>query len=350
MALTDFLTNGQIPEGSGLTALTKQTVLPDWYTNYAQQIVANQNAVSAQPYTTFQGPRVADFTPQQQQGFGMTGQAATAYQPGLTAATGATQGAVNAPGALEAAQPMINAAGQSSVANINQYMNPYNEQVINRIGQLGARNLTENLLPEVEGRYIAAGQLGFGGRQPGMGAPSGMMTDTARAIRDTQEATLAQQAQALQSGYSEAAGLAGTDLGRQATLANVAGNLASAQTGDRLAGGAQLADLAGMAQQYGLTGANAVTGVGAQQQALNQQNLNVGYEDFLRQQGYPQEQINAMLGTMQGVAGAVPKAETETGIAPLGYQQEYGPGTAASIAGGLATVASLFGKGGAFGG
>ncbi len=160
MALTDFLTNGQIPEGSGLTALTKQTVLPDWYTIYAQQLVANQNAVSAQPYTTFQGPRVADFTPQQQQGFGMTGQAATAYQPGLTAATGATQGAVNAPGALEAAQPMINAAGQSSVANINQYMNPYNEQVVNRIGQLGARNLTENLLPQVEGRNRLCAQVG----------------------------------------------------------------------------------------------------------------------------------------------------------------------------------------------
>lgn len=350
MALTDFLTNGQVPAGSGLTAMTNQTVLPDWYTNYAQQILANQNAVSSQPYTTYQGPRVAGFTPQQQQGFGMTGTAATAYQPGLAAATGVTQGAVNAPGALEAAQPMLNAAGQSSVANIGQYMNPYNEQVINRIGQLGARNLSENLMPEIEGRYIAAGQLGFGGREGAQGTPSGMMTDTARALRDTQEATLAAQSQALQSGYSEAAGLAGTDLGRQATLAGITGNLASTQTGQQLEGGAQLADLAGMAQQYGLTGANAVTGVGAQQQALNQQNLNVGYEDFLRQQGYPQQQINAMLGTMQGVAGAVPKAETEMGIAPLGYQPEYGPGTASSIAAAAAAAASLFGKGGAFAG
>ena len=348
MALTDFLTNGQVPAGSGLTAMTNQTVLPDWYTNYAQQILANQNAVSAQPYTTYQGPRVAGFTPQQQQGFGMTGTAATAYQPGLTAATGVTQGAVNAPGALDVAQPMLNAAGQSSVANIGQYMNPYNEQVINRIGELGARNLSENLLPEVEGRYIAAGQLGFGGRNGAQGTPSGMMTDTARALRDTQEATLAAQSQALQAGYGSAATLAGSDLNRQATLANTAGNLASTQTSDQLAGGAQMADLAGMAQQYGLTGANAVTGVGAQQQNLNQQNLNVGYEDFLRQQGYPQQQITAMMNTMSGVAGAVPKAETETGIAPLGYQQEQGPGTAASITGGLAALGSLFSSGGPF--
>lgn len=348
MALTDFLTNGRVPEGSGLTALTNQTVLPDWYTNYGQQIVANQNAVSSQPYTTYQGPRVAGFTPEQEQGFGMTGTAATAYQPGLTAATNTTQGAINAPGALEAAQPMLNAAGQSSVSNINQYMNPYNEQVVNRIGQLGARNLTENLLPQVEGRYIAAGQLGFGGRQPGMGAPSGMMTDTARAIRDTQEATLAQQAQALQAGYSEAAGLAGTDLNRMASLAETTGGLASTQTSDRLAGGAQLADLAGLAQTYGLTGANAVTGVGAERQALDQRNYDVGYEDHLRQLGYPQEQIDAGLRTLQGVAGAVPKAETSTGIAPLGYQQDQGPGTAATIGGGLAALGALFSAGGPF--
>jgi hypothetical protein len=338
MALSDFLSNGQPPRDSTFTSTTSQTVMPDWYTNYAQQLLANQSAVSSQPYATYQGPRVAGFTQQQQQGFGMTGQAATAYQPGLTAATDVTQGAVNAPGALDAAQPMLNAAGQSSVANIGQYMNPYNEQVINRIGELGARNLSENFLPEIEGRYIAAGQLGFGGRDGAQGTPSGMMTDTARALRDTQEATLNAQSQALQSGYSEAAGLAGTDLGRQATLAGLTGNLASTQMGDQLAGGAQLGNLAGMAQEYGLAGANAVTGVGDQQQALKQQNLNVAYQDFLKQQGYPQEQINAMLTTMQGVQGAVPTATTEEGLVPLGYSK---PGTTAKIIGGLTAAAGV---------
>lgn len=348
MALTDFLTNGQIPEGSGATSMTTQTVLPDWYTNYAMQLLSNQQAASATPYTTYGAPRIAEFTPQQQQAFGMTGQAATAYQPGLTTATNVTQGAVNAPGALTAAQPLLTAAGQSSVANIGQYMNPYTEQVVNRIGQLGARNLSENLLPQVEGRYIAAGQLGFGGRQPGTGTPSGMMTDTARAIRDTQEATLAQQAQALQQGFSEAAGLSNTDLARQATLANLTGTLAGAQNTQQLAGGAQLANLAAQQQALGLTGANAVADVGQQQQALNQQNLDVAYQDFLRQQGYPQAQIDAALKTFSGIQNAVPLAKVEEGIAPLGYQPDYGPGTAASITGGLTALSSLFAAGGPF--
>ena len=341
MALSDFLSNGQIPEGSAATSTTSQTVLPDWYTNYAMQLLANQQAVSATPYTTYQGPRVADFTAQQQQGFGMTTDAASAYQPALTAATGTTQQALAAPGALTTAQPYLTQAGQSTVSNIGQYMNPYNEQVVNRIGELAGRNLSENIMPQIEGRYIAAGQLGYGGRGGAAGTPSGMLTDTARAIRDTQEAALAEQAKALQSGYSEAAGLSATDLARQATLAGLSGNLAGAQNTQQLAGAQQLANLGGLAQQYGLTGAEAVTGVGAQQQALNQQNLDVAYQDFLRQQGYPQTQINAGLGTLGGIASAVPTAKVEEGIVPLGYQPEQAPSTAASIGSTLTALAGL---------
>jgi hypothetical protein len=338
MALSDFLSNGQPPKDSTFTSTTSQTVLPDWYTNYAMQILANQNAVSAQPYTAYQGPRVADFTQAQQQGFGMTGQAATAYQPGLSQAQQTTTAAGAAPGGLATAQPYLQQAGQTGVANIGEYMNPYTDAVVDRIGQLGQRNLTENLLPQVEGRYIAAGQLGFGGREGAQGTPSGMMTDTARALRDTQEATLAAQSQALQSGYGQALGASQTDLSRMAGLAGTAGGFATDDIGQQLQVGQQQANLGALSQQLGLTGANAVTGVGAQQQALNQQNLNVAYQDFLKQQGYPQEQINAMLNTMQGVQGAVPTATTEEGLVPLGYSK---PGTTAKIIGGLSAAAGI---------
>lgn len=341
MALSDFLTNGQIPANSAATSTTSQTVLPDWYTNYAMQVLSNQSAVSAQPYTPYQGPRVADFTQPQQTGFNMTAQAATAHQPAVGQAVQTTQGALAQPGGLTTAQPLLNQAAQSSVAGVGDYMNPYNEQVVNRIGELGARNLTENLLPQVEGRYIAAGQLGFGGRQPGMGAPSGMMTDTARAIRDTQEATLNQQSAALQAGYSEAAGLSAADQARRAGIANTMGGLATADTGQQLAGGQQLGQLGALNQQLGLAGAEAVTGVGNQQQALNQQNLDVAYGDFLRQQGYPQEQINNMLTTLQGTQGAVPTGTTQEGVVPLNYAPTYKPGTTAKIIGGLTAIGSM---------
>jgi hypothetical protein len=340
-----FLTEGsQIPQGSALRAVQSQTVLPEWYTNYAMDILANQQALAARPFPTAPMPRVAEFSPTQQQGFAMTGQAAGSYQPALGQATQATQQALGAPGGLAAAQPYLSQAGQTSVANIGQYMNPYQEQVVDRIGQLAARNLSERILPEVEGRYIAAGQLGFGGREPGQATPSGMMTDTARAIRDTQEAALAQQAQALQSGYGEAARLAGADLSRFAGLGETMGGLARGDIGQQLAGAQQLAGMGEQAQRLGLTGAGALQQVGGVQQSQAQRNLDMAYEDFLRQQGYPQEQINAMLQTFQGVGRGVPTRTEEFGVVPTGEQAQYRPSTAETIGGTLATLAGIFAR------
>lgn len=421
--ISSFLAEGApIPSGSALKASVSQTVLPDWYTNYAMNILANQQAASSQPFSAFPGPRVAEFSPAQVQSFDMTKQAAGAYQPGLTAATDATQRllganalglaqpffgqaagmsgvqaarpgleqatgfatAATAPTGMQAAAPYLTQAGQSTVANINQYMNPYQEQVVNRIGELAGRNLRENIMPEVEGRYIRAGQLGFGPRGPGAGTPSGMLTDTARAIRDTQEATLAAQSQALQQGFGAAAGLSAADLSRQSQLAQTAGQLGVSQQGALATAAQNLADigktyggltadqqrlltdigtqtgslggaditrqleaarqmgaLAEAAQTLGLRGAEAVGGVGALQQAQAQKNLDLAREDFLREQGYPQEQINNMLKTLGGLAGAVPTATTEAGLVPTGQQDQYKPSTAATIAGGLAGTAAL---------
>lgn len=47
--LTSFLQNGQIPAGSALTSMTKETQLPAWFMNYAQQLIANQNAATRGP-------------------------------------------------------------------------------------------------------------------------------------------------------------------------------------------------------------------------------------------------------------------------------------------------------------
>lgn len=322
--VNSFLAEGAaIPQGSALTDMTKQTVMPQWYTNYAMDILSGQKAIAARPYETAPMPRVAGFTPTQQQSFGMTGNAATAYQPLLNQATGVAQAAANAPGALNTAQPFLTQAGQTSVSNIGTYMNPYNEAVVNRIGELGTRNLTENIMPQIEGRYIQAGQLGFGGRGGMGGTPSGMMTDTARAVRDVSADILGKQTEALQSGYSEAAGLAGTDLDRFGNLASTAGNLAQTQQEQQLDASGALSALGSKAQDLGLAGASALGNVGALQQQQGQKNLDVAYADFLRQQGYPQEQINNMINTFKGVATGVPSATQEYGISPSGVKQEY---------------------------
>jgi hypothetical protein len=342
MALSDFLNNGQIPAGSAVKSTTSQTVLPEWYTNYAMQLLSNQGALQNRPYETAPMPRVAGFTPGQQQGFGMTGTAATAYQPGLTAATDVTKAAIAAPGSLSVAQPYLTQAGQSTVANIGTYMNPFTDQVVNRIGELGQRNLRENFLPEVEGRYVKAGQLGFGPRDENVGAtPSGMMLDLARTVRDTNSDILGRQAEALRGGFTEAAGLSAADLSRIGTLANTIGNFQSSDLTRALSGAEQLGGLASTEQALGLKGAQAVTGVGAEQQALNQKNLDIAYGDFLKQQGYPQEQIDKALGTFRGLAGAAPGATIDEGIVPSGVDYKGQPTTAATIAGALSGLGGV---------
>ena len=371
---TSFMAEGKaIPAGSALTDITKQTVLPDWYSKNAMDILANQKAVAARSFPEYVDasgkaiPRVADFAPDQQAGFQATRNGAFSFRPELGTASTKTQDvfgrsamgvsepgfkqsgeyttASTSPTGLGMAQPFLGQAGQTAVQNIGQYMNPYLDQVIGRIGTLGARTLQEQLLPAISDQMIAAGQFG-GTRQAEM---------TGRAIRDTMEGISAQQAQALQQGYTSAAGLAQADLERQAQLAQTAGglgfqqqgalarageqmgalgqqmgNMYNVDTSNQLSAAQQLAGMARQRQTQELEGAGALQQIGAQQQALAQRNLDIARSDFLERQAYPQQQIDAMTKTMQGVAGGVPTASREYGIQPAGFQP-LAPSTAAQI-------------------
>lgn len=329
MAFLDFLTEGKAPEAVPVSS-TSQTVLPDWYTNYAMQLLSNQQALMNRPYTTYEAPRVAPFTALQQQAFSAVPEAAAAYQPALAAATGATAGALGAPGGLTLAQPYINRAGRDLSEMTTQYMNPYTEQVVNRIGQLGARTLREQLMPAIGDKAISAGQFG-GTRQAEM---------IGRALRDVSEGVTAQQAQALQQGYGQAQQTALGELNRQAGLGQTVAGLGAADVTRNLAAAGQLAGLGGQAQQYGLTGVGALQQAGAQQQQLGQQNLDVAYADFLRQQGYQQEQIGKALEAIKGVSPAVPQGQQMAGTqVPSSYQ----PSTLSTLGQLGLTAAALFG-------
>ena len=383
MAFSDFLTEGaSVPAGSAVKALSTSTVMPDWYTNYGMDILANQKALAGRGFQSYTDPttgqpiqRYAGFTGDQEAGFEATRQGVNVFRPELNLASQQTQntfgrsgygvaqpsfeqsGAYTAasttPTGINMAQPYLGQAGQSSVSNIGQYMNPYTEQVVNRIGQIGARTLNEQLLPGISDKMIAAGQFG-GTRQAEL---------MGRALRDTMEGISAQQAQALQQGYGQALSTAGTDLSRYGQLASTAGNLGIAQQGALLNAGQQMGNLgqqmgnlynadtsnaltaagqlgsfAQQRQNQELAGANAMQQIGGLQQALDQKNLDFARSEWERRQAYPQEQINAMAGALQGVAGAVPKTVEEYGIVPNATPTTS---TAQDIASGAATVAGI---------
>jgi hypothetical protein len=147
--------------------------------------------------------------------------------------------------ALNAANPYLQQASQSSVSNIDQYMNPYQTNVMDAIAQQGTRNLTENLLPGVSDSFIRAGQ--FGSR--------GMGEFGSRALRDTQESILRQQAPMAQQGYAQAMQASAADKARQASLAGTVGSISGADLGRTLQGAGQYAQLGSQAGQ--LTNADA---------------------------------------------------------------------------------------------
>ncbi|CAB4144007.1 hypothetical protein UFOVP468_4 [uncultured Caudovirales phage] len=296
----------------------EQTALPEWYTNYAMDILSNQQAIAERPYSMYGGPRVADFTAPQQQAFDQVGQAATAYQPALQQATQSTQ-AYNPYAGLRMAAPYLQQSGQTSASQVGQYMNPYTDQVVNRIGELGNRTLQEQILPGIRDKFIGGGTYG-GSRNAEM---------FGRGVRDAMEGISSAQSQALQSGYSGALGAAQTDLSRQAGLGSTIAGLYGSAGAQQMGQAGQLASLGAQAQQLGLQGATALGQVGAQQQGLNQQNLDVAYKDFQQQQAYPQQQQQNLIAALAGVNPAVEKGALTSGTEVPGA---YQPSTFAQIA------------------
>lgn len=300
----------------------------------------------------------------------------------LNQAVGATERAL-AGSSLGVANPYLQNAGQSSVANIQSYMNPYQDSVLDTIAKRGARNLSENLLPSVSDAFVRAGQFGSG-RMGEFGS---------RAVRDTQEAILNEQSQAAQQGYGQALQASQADLGRQAELGSLAGNLSTADLNRMLQGGSQFADIgqtqgqltsqqaqllanlgqtqAGIGQQQqqlGLQGAQAVQGAqsqditrqmsaleqmaqfaqqqqgmqtadnaaleaaGAARQGITQRELDSQYQQYLNQLNYPKQQMDWLSTQIRGLAPITPQVQNQT---TSSTGQTYAPSALQQLAAGL---------------
>lgn len=207
--------------------------------------------------------------------------------------------------ALNAASPYLQSAGQSSAQNIGQYLNPYTQNVTDQIAKLGARNLSENLLPSVSDAFVRAGQFG-GTRMGEFGS---------RALRDTQESILNQQSQALQQGYNQALSASQNDLARQAQLAGTVGSISGADLSRILQGAGQYQNLGQTAGQ--LTGQQMqnLTGLGQYQtaagQAQQQFGLTAAQQVQAAQQADLARQLQAagQLGQLGSQAGSLTGAD-----------------------------------------
>lgn len=216
--------------------------IPEYFKEIQERTLRRAEQVGQRPYQAFQGQRVAQLSPEEQQAANVVSQQILP-QAGQLAAIGA----------------------QTFDANTAaQYMNPYQEQVI------------KGTLADIAEQY-QMGQRTLGAQALGAGAFGGARFGIERALG--QERFLEQVGD-----VSSRLRQAGFESGAARFAADRAAQLGAAQ--------AQLQGLAGA-----VTG---LAGAGATERGIEQAGLAEAYRDFIEQREYPTEQVRQIVGALSG--------------------------------------------------
>lgn len=290
--ILDFLFQGS-PPPSVTSHATSTTTVPDWMQEYIKADLSKASGIAGADYQSYTGPRVAGLTANQNQAYSNIAQNQGNWQPALTQAM---------QGTTAASQPGLNQDA------FNSYLSPYIGGVLNNISTLGARNLSENLIPQINQTFTGSGQWGSSRNANFMN----------NAVRDTGNNILQQQASALQSSYDSAMG-----------------NYQAGQNRS-LQGAAQTGALAQQQQQMGLQDNAALEAAGQAQQAQTQKNLDQGYQDFTEQRDYGKNNANWIMSLL---SGAPQQSSTSTTSTAPG--SNFAPSGLAQIAGSLSLLNGL---------
>jgi len=298
-----------------------ETQAPSYYTNYLNSIASGgQNAV--------QGAKFVGAQPLQQQAFSNVAQNVGNYQPALTGAQ-QTLGQATNTSPLNAAQTYFNNANVDQSQLAQQYMSPYTQDVVNSIGTLGQRNIQQNLAPQATAGAVGSGQFGSQRGAQVLG----------QTIQNANTDILAQQNQALQTGYQNAMANAQKQQQLQAQLGQTAGNLAATGQGNLINAATVGGNLAGQQQQLSLADINALATLGGQQQTIAQNQQLFPLTTLSKQaelmRGYqiPTTTVNTYQGSpLSAIAtiGSTVAGLTQPGPGHYDSKGNYIPGTSAA--------------------
>ena len=257
--------------GQTATQQTTQQLNPFVQDLMTRGFMAAQNVASI-PYQAYQGPRIAQFRPQEQQAFQMAEQAATSRigQPQLAQA-------------LTAAQQAAGYSPAQFQQNVQGFMSPYQESVVDATMRRLAQSRAER---DAATKAQLAASRAFGNERRGV-----------------YEAQLAAE----------------QDLNTQQTLANLyqqgygqAAGLASQLPTQQLAASGQLAGLSNQMISQEQARQQMLAGAGQAQRQMAQQNLDLAYQDFLAQRGYPMEQLKVLQSGISGTPALTSTTQTTT--------------------------------------
>ena len=299
--------------GQPVQQTVAQTSIPEYARPYVENMLGKTEAltdINQNPYKTYGGDRIAGFNPTQQQAFSNMTNMQTSPQLGQASNLAGIAGIGSLGAGQQYAQQATNPYAQQA------FMSPYMQNAVNVQKQEAVRdaqknNIGMNLASARQGTYGGARQLlGEQERNRNLQTQLGNIqaTGTQNAFQAGQQAQQFGAQLGLQ-GYGQAGQAANTlgQLGQNQYLQNMGINQAQQQ-------------------------------VGAVQQAQAQQGLDLGYQDFLKQQNYPYQQ----LAFMSDMARGLPLSQTS--------QSMYAaPPNAASQLGGLGMSAlGIYGMSGGF--
>ena len=288
------------------TTSTTQNILPAWWEQYTKSLLGKaEAATTGRKYVPYADPndpnnpsfaRIAGFQPETEKAFGLFEQGMGSYQPYVNAATEAVNrgtGSFTDPGVA------------------GRYMNPYIQNVISGIGSTAARNLSENILPQINRTFVGGGTFG--------GSRSAEFTQ--RAIRDTQAQALAKQTEAMADAYKSGVDLYGSEADRS------------------LEGARRYSEIGESAEDARLRELTGLESIGEKRRELAQKSADLRYKDFEEERDYDLNMAKELAGIGGTVSPSGPAStiRTEPGTSGLGSALGTGAviiGTAGALSSG----------------
>ena len=276
--------------GQAITTTEIPTELKPYYTDILGKAQALYNKRVEEGYKPYEGPTIAEFTPEQQATF--TGIA------GL-------QGQV-APKFAEAEQLTRDAASQITGAQLQEAMSPYQQAVTDIEKRESQKAFEQNVLPKIRAAQVAQGS--FGGTR-------GTLLE-AQALADQQQGLADIQAKGSAQAFRDARAALEAERTRMGQ------------------GATQLANIAPQALKTGLQELGAQQTVGELKQQQSQTALDEAYRQFLQEKQEPYEAMQKY----QAVVTGAPLTTTQFAPPPA-----PGPSLGQTLLGGATTAAGLYG-------
>jgi hypothetical protein len=332
--------------GGSSKAPTQQTVtqtnIPNEFKPYFERLMGRVEGQSLEGYQPYGGARIASSNQ-----FADIG-----ASQNLTRQT-ASQGVAGLPEAQAAARANIGRAqqlGQYDTGNFSQFGYDPTRQFTGQEAQQYMSPYIQNVLDVQKSRAMEDFDRLRGSRNT-QAVQAGAFGGSRQAVQEgmAQEALLRNMADIDASGYQSAFDRAGQLFGEDraaqfATQQAQADELGRVQTGVEAsrqfgagqglaalqASGAAADQLAGFGEQQRaaqIQNAQMLEAIGRAQQGEAQAGLDIGYQDFLRQQSYPKEQLGFYSDVLRGLPVAPAGTQTQTGSVytnPL--QQALGAG------------------------